>query len=273
MRRHGFGLLLSMDGNKPVQDYNRPYAGGGGSFETLRPIVPKLLSAWPGTTFRMTALPETCGHLFESILWAAAQGFRSFFVTPDVFQEWDGQAREALARELGKYADYYVDCKARGVRPIKFSTFEQAFEDLKQIRRAERQGTYRALPKCTARGKCGLGSSRFASIHPNGSIYACQEMTSNEGAESPFYIGSIYSGVDNAGRRALMESFDALPVRGEYCDDCGYDRICDGGCVANNYMLTGSLGAVPEVYCWWRRELLRQAERIEKGVEKCRTRK
>lgn len=273
MRRHGFGLLLSMDGNKPVQDYNRPYAGGGGSFETLRPIVPKLLSAWPGTTFRMTALPETCGHLFESILWAAAQGFRSFFVTPDVFQEWDGQAREALARELGKYADYYVDCKARGIRPIKFSTFEQAFEDLKQIRRAERQGTYRALPKCTARGKCGLGSSRFASIHPNGSIYACQEMTSNEGSESPFYIGSVYTGVDDARRLALMEAFDARPVRGEDCAGCKYDRICDGGCVANNYMLTGSLGAVPEVYCWWRRELLRQAERIEKGVEKCRTRK
>lgn len=273
MRRHGFGLLLSMDGNKPVQDYNRPYAGGGGSFETLRPIVPKVLAAWPGTTFRMTALPETCGHTFESILWAAAQGFRSFFVTPDVFREWDGRAREVLARELGKYADYYSDCKARGVRPILFSGFEQAFEDLKQIRSAERQGTYRALPKCTSRGKCGLGASRFASVHPNGDVYACQEMTSNEGPESPFYIGSIYAGVDNARRRALMESFDALPVRGEYCDDCGYDRICDGGCVANNYMITGSLGVMPEVYCWWRRELLSQAERIEKGVEKCRTRK
>ena len=273
MRRHGFGLLLSMDGNKPVQDFNRPYADGRGSFTILNGIVPKVLAAWPGTTFRMTAIPETCGHLFESILWAAAQGFRSFFVTPDVFQEWDGQAREALARELGKYADYYVDCKARGIRPIKFSTFEQAFEDLKQIRRAERQGTYRALPKCTARGKCGLGSSRFASIHPNGSIYACQEMTSNEGSESPFYIGSVYTGVDDARRLALMEAFDARPVRGEDCAGCKYDRICDGGCVANNYMLTGSLGAVPEVYCWWRRELLRQAERIEKGVEKCRTRK
>ena len=273
MRRHGFGLLLSMDGNKPVQDFNRPYADGRGSFTILNGIVPKALAAWPGTTFRMTAIPETCGHLFESILWAAAQGFTNFFVTPNVFEAWDEAARDVLAGELRKYADYYAESKRRGVRPIKFSTFEQAFEDLKQIRRAERQGTYRALPKCTARGKCGLGSSRFASIHPNGSIYACQEMTSNEGAESPFYIGSIYSGVDNARRRALMESFDALPVRGEYCDDCGYDRICDGGCVANNYMLTGSLGAVPEVYCWWRRELLRQAERIEKGVEKCRTRK
>ena len=159
MRRHGFGLLLSMDGNKPVQDYNRPCAGGGGSFDTLRPIVPKVLAAWPGATFRMTAIPETCGHLFESILWAAAQGFTNFFVTPNVFEHWDEAAWDVLAGELRKYADYYAESKRRGVRPIKFSTFEQAFEDLKQIRRAERQGTYRALPKCTARGKCGLGAS------------------------------------------------------------------------------------------------------------------
>ena len=186
MQRHGFGLLLSMDGNAPVQDYNRPCADGEGSFTILKPIVPKVLAAWPGTTFRMTAIPETCSHLFESIMWAAAQGFTNFFVTPNVFEAWDEAARDVLAGELRKYADYYAECKARGVRPITFSTFEQAFQDMKQIELAERQGAYRAMPKCRSEGKCGLGMSRFASIHPNGNLYACQEMTSNEGEESPF---------------------------------------------------------------------------------------
>ncbi len=269
MKRHGFGLLLSVDGNKPVQDYNRPYADGRGSFDALKPIVPEVLAAWPGTTFRMTAIPETCGHLFESVMWASAQGFTNFFVTPNVFEPWDEASRETLAGEMRKYADYYAESRARGVRPITFSTFEQAFEDLKQIELAERQGTYRAMPRCRSEGKCGLGASRFASIHPNGSLYACQEMTSNEGEGSPFYIGSIYSGADNARRRALMESFNALPVRGECCDECEYDRICDGGCVANNYMVTGKLNGMPEMYCWWRREILHEAERVKEG-ERCR---
>ena len=113
MQRHRFGLLLSMDGNKPVQDYNRPYADGKGSFDALKPVVPKVLAAWPGTTFRMTAIPETCGHLFESIMWAAAQGFTNFFVTPNVFEAWSDEARDALAGELRKYADYYAESKAR----------------------------------------------------------------------------------------------------------------------------------------------------------------
>lgn len=74
MKRHGFGLLLSMDGNQPVQDYNRPCADGRGSFDLLKPIVPKVLAAWPGVTFRMTAVPETCSHLFESIMWLRPRG-------------------------------------------------------------------------------------------------------------------------------------------------------------------------------------------------------
>ena len=269
MKRHGFGLLFSMDGTAPVQDYNRPRAGGGGTFALLRDIAPKIVSAWPDTTFRMTAIPETCGHTFESILWAAAQGFKSFFVTPNVFEPWDDAARERLAGELAKYADYYARCKLDGTRAIQFSTFQQAFQDIKQIKLAEERGVYRAMPKCRAEGKCGLGASRFASIHPNGDIYACQEMTSNEGEDSPFYIGSIYTGVDNAKRRALMERYDAMPIRGAYCPECEYDRICDGGCVANNYMITGGLSELPEMYCWWKREVLRQAMRVGE-VKQCR---
>lgn len=266
MRRHGFSLLFSMDGVKPVQDYNRPDAAGEGTFERLRPIVPKIIAAWPRATFRMTAIPETCSHTFESILWAAAQGFKHFFVVPNVFENWGEEARRIMAGEVRKYADYYVDCKARGVAPILFSGFEQAFADLKQIGQAEKAGAYREMPKCRACGKCGLGSSRFASIHPNGGIYACQEMTSNELEDSPFYIGSIFSGVDDDRRRALMDAFDALPVRGEYCAECEYDRICDGGCVANNYMTTGSVNVLPEVYCWWKRLILHEAGRAKEGM-------
>ena len=265
MQRHRFGLLLSMDGNKPVQNWNRPYADGSGSFGTLAPIVPKVLAAWPGTTFRMTAIPESCGGTFDSIMWAAAQGFTNFFVVHNVFEQWSELERGILAMEMRKYTDYYAESKKDGVKPIKFSSFEQAFSDIKAIADAEAKGLYRVRPKCRSEGKCGLGTSRFASIHPNGNIYACQEMTSNEGEESLFYIGSIYSGVDNNRRRALAADFDSVSAWGEYCGECEYDRICDGGCVANNYMITGKLGGLPEVYCWWKRFLLHEAMRVNGG--------
>ena len=70
-------------------------------------------------------------------------------------------------------------------------------------------------------------------------------------------------------RRALMGSFDALPAGSERCAHCELDRICDGGCAANNFLATGRLGEPPEVYCWWRRELLKWAKWIREA-EKCR---
>lgn len=264
MKRHGFGMLLSMDGTAPVQDFNRPDSAGRGTFERLRNIVPKVIAAWPGTTFRMTAIPQTCSHTFESIMWAAAQGFKSFFVVPNVFEHWDDDARARLSDEMGKYARYYAKCRENGSTPILFSDFERAFTDIDAIAAAEARGLYRQSPKCRADGKCGLGSSRFASIHPGGEIYACQELTSEPGENNPFLIGSIFSGVDNQRRRALIDAFNALPVTGEYCDcGCEYDRICDGGCVANNYLVHASLNRLPEMFCWWRRELLHQAMTIK----------
>ena len=268
MKRHGFSLLLSMDGSARAQDFNRPDAAGRGTFERLRGVVPMILAAWPGTVFRMTAIPASCRFTFEGIMWAAAQGFRSFFVTPNVFEPWDDESWAALAGEMRKYADYAAESRERGVKYIRFSAFEQARSDLRAIERARERGEWRALPRCRAAGKCGLGASRFASVHPDGRLFACQELTSNEGGI--FEIGSVFTGADEGKRRALMAAFDAAPARGENCEGCEYDRVCDGGCAANNYLLTGAVNRVPETYCRWKRLLLDEARRIEEREgERC----
>lgn len=266
LARYGFGLLLSMDGDKATQDYNRPQHSGAGSFDLLEGKIPTLLKHWPGMTLRMTTIPETCEHVFENIMWGAAYGFMNFFVVPNVFEPWPADKREVLADEIRRYADYYAETRKAGGIPIRFSSFEEALNDIPLLEQAERFGDYRIRPKCKAEGKCGLGATRFASIHPNGNIYGCQEMTSNEGEKSIFYIGSLADGVDNDRRLALMRAFSGTAVRGDDCAGCPYDRICDGGCVANNYLATGSLNKLPEMYCWWKRLLLSEAKRIYREV-------
>lgn len=272
MKERDIGLLFSLDGAKETQDYNRPFHDGRGSFDILEPMIPKILAVYPNMTLRMTAIPETCAHVFENILWGQEQGYSNFFVTPDVFQPWDNEARERLADEIRKYADYYIECYQTEKRPITFSLFEEALRDIKLINAAEKAGDYRTLPRCRAAGKCGLGAARFASIHPNGNIYGCQEMTSNEGEESIFYIGNLETGVSEQRRLALMAAYDEGAAAGNDCAACAYDRICDGGCVANNYLATGKLNKLPEMYCWWKKTVLRQAVRVMQtlGAEKNR---
>ena len=84
-------------------------------------------------------------------------------------------------------------------------------------------------------------------------------MTSNEGEQSIFYIGNIFDGERDDLRYRLIDLYDSAPARGVDCETCKLNRICDGGCVANNYMINGALNVLPEVYCWWKRLLLDEA--------------
>lgn len=262
MKDNNIGFLLSADGTQATQDYNRPKANGGGSFEEASRWYQDLLAYRPSSLFRMTCIPPTCGNLYEDIRFAESQGFKSFFTVPNVFEEWDEEHRAIVEEQMCQYGDYYIDCFRHGTKPIKFSTMEDAFNEINLINMAGRKGEYRTSNKCKACGKCGLGASRFASVHPNGNVYACQEMTSNAGEENIFYIGNIYTGIQDERRTALMALYDSQVASGTNCGSCLYNNICDGGCVANNYMITGSVSKVPDVYCWWKQVVLGQAIRI-----------
>ena len=257
LKENNIGLLFSMDGAKETQDYNRPYQNETGTFDTIVPLIPKIVETQPLTTFRMTTIPDTCHHMFENIMFAEQHGFKRFFVMPNVFEPWSDEKRNIAQEEMRKYSNYYIDCMRNGNDPIAFDTFDRSIKNIRYINAAITQQTYRI--NCTACGKCGLGSSIYASIHPNGNVYGCQEMTSNEGEESIFYIGNIYTGIEDERRQALIELFDSDIVKGEDCENCKYNRICDGGCLANNYLLNGSLHKMPEVFCWWKKMLLEEA--------------
>lgn len=262
MKDNGIGMLFSIDGAKETQDYNRPYHNGTSSFDSLKDLIPVIVSNYPNTTFRSTIIPPTCNHVFENIMFAKDNGFKNFFIVPNVFEEWDEDSQRILTEEFNKYVDYYIDEYRVGREPITFSTLEEGFRDIKNINNAIRNKQYRSLRKCSACGKCGLGANKFASIHPNGNLYGCQEMTSNEGDKSVFYIGNIYTGVEDDKRQALMDLFDSEVTKGPNCENCLYNRVCDGGCVANNYMVTGSLNGMPPMYCWWKQIVLNGAIRI-----------
>lgn len=262
MKDNKIGFLLSVDGGQTTQDYNRPKANGQGSFEDVSHWFPDLLQWRPNALFRMTCIPPTCGNLYDDIRFAESQGFKSFFTVPNVFEAWDEEHKQILKEQMERYTDYYIDCYRQNTQPIRCSTMEDAFRDIPQINTAAHSDSFRTSPKCSACGKCGLGASRFASVHPNGNVYACQEMTSNAGEENIFYIGNIYTGIDEERRRSLMALYDSETAKGPNCGACLYNNICDGGCVANNYMMTGSVSHLPDMYCWWKQLVLGYAIRI-----------
>lgn len=262
MKQYNIGLLFSIDGDKETQDYNRPLKTIESSFDTLEDRITKIIKVFPNTTFRSTIIPYTCHLTWNNIKFAINKGYRSFYTVPNIYEEWTDEKKEILREQLHHYSEYFVDCFRHGKRPISFTSMEEAMKKINTINSAVKLDNYRTHFSCTAKGKCGLGSGRYCAISYDGNIYGCQEMTSNDGINSPFYIGSINEGVNNNRRLALMQSYNPIKVQGLDCLTCQYNRVCDGGCVANNYMIEGNININPKVFCWWKQLLLSESEWI-----------
>ena len=256
MKQHEIGMLFSIDGDAETQNYNRPQADGTGSFALLEDLIPIIVKEF-NPTFRMTTIPETCQYLFHNIQFAVSHGAKNFFIIPNVFEIWTDEKWNTLALEMRKYSDYYIECYNNGIVPIRFSELEKSFRKILSINYAIDTQTFRVA--CDACGKCGLGTTKFASVHPNGDIYSCQELTSNRGKEDPFWIGNVYSGVSKERQESLYTLFNKNELIGLNCDTCRLNRICDGGCVANNYLINGNVNHLPDVYCKWQQLLLEEA--------------
>lgn len=261
LNENNVGLLLSMDGDRTTQDANRPLRGGGSSFDELVNKLPLILRYWPTVTFRSTVTAKTAKSLYDNMLFAEKQGFANYFVMPNCFEPWSKDAIQTLREQMALYRDHYISKIQSGDPPIFFSQLEKQFAKIVQRNNCIQMGERRNRRLCGSCGKCGLGANRFAGININGDVTACQEMFSRE-TEELFTIGNIYTGIDDEKRKKLSDLWDSEPAKGDRCETCPLDRVCDGGCVANNYLKSSDMHKVPDIFCEWNRILFDAAVEI-----------
>lgn len=255
MRDNEIGLLFSMDGDRATQDLNRPRRDGGSSYDTLEDKIPIILEYFPGVMFRSTVTPATSGNMYQDMMFAEERGFKEFFTMPNCFEAWE--ETDTLRCQLRLYSNHYIDSLRRGTTPIFFTQMEKHFRKILSRNADIEEDRHRTSPNCRACGKCGLGSGEYAGININGDVVACQELFSH--CDGYFTIGNIYTGIRDDLRKNLVDEYDKTPAIGDDCQNCPLDRICDGGCVANNYLLSGDIHKVPAIYCEWERMLFNEA--------------
>jgi len=255
MQKYDVGLLFSIDGDKETQDINRPFHNGKGSFDVLKNKIPMILKYFPSMTFRATIHRPTAKNTFHNMKFAIEQGYNNMFFIPNVFDEWTDEDKNILKEQLSLFGDYFIE-NARQGKIIHLNNLDRIFPKILEINSAYKNN----LDRPYLNHKCGLGTGAGASISPNGKIYACQEMTTND---ELFEIGNIYNGEDLEKRKQLASLFNSQKVYGlSDCKDCKFDKICDGACVANNYLWSKDLNRIPDMYCFWQQILLDEAVKI-----------
>lgn len=237
-------VVLSLDGRKQIHDRLRVDYAGNGSYEKIVPKFQKLVEARGGKNYYMRgtfthANPDFTNDVFHM----ADLGFTELSMEPVVCAPDDPAALTDEDLEIvKKQYELLAEDMLRREREGKPITFYHYMLDL-------------TSGPCIYKRISGCGSgTEYMAVTPWGDLYPCHQFV----GEETYKLGNIWDGVTND---ALREQFRACNAYSRPdCKDCWAKLYCSGGCAANAYHATGSIGGVYKPGC----ELFRK--RIECAI-------
>ena len=233
LNREMSNVVLSLDGRREVNDHFRKSYSGEGSYDTIVPKFKRLVEKREGKNYYVRG---TFTHnnidFTNDIFHMADLGFTELSMEPVVCPPDDPYAltEEDLPVLLEQYeilAKEMIKRKREG-RPF---TFYHYMLDLKN-------------GPCIYKRITGCGSgTEYMAVTPWGELFPCHQFVGDE----KYSLGNIFDGVKN------------IPVQDEFrscnsysrpeCRDCWAKLYCSGGCAANAYHATGSIGGVYKYGC------------------------
>ncbi len=248
--------VLSVDGRKEVNDLNRPFEDGSGSWDVIIPKFKKLVKDRTADWYVRGTYTRDNLDFAEDVLCLADEGFDQISVEPVVLPESSPMAlrEEDLPRICAEYERLAVEMDKRR-REGRGFTFFHFMIDLD------------AGPCVYKRVKgCGCGAE-YVAVTPAGDVYPCHQFV-----EYPEYkMGNLHDGTLD---RKIQRSFMRCAIaKNEHCKNCWAKYFCGGGCAANNYGFHHDIEKPYELGCEIERKrvecaiMLKAAEAADAGEE------
>jgi uncharacterized protein len=226
-------VVLSLDGRKEVNDHFRKNYAGKGSYDTIVPNFQRLVEKRGGKDYYVRGTFTHNNVDFTNDLFHMAHlGFTELSMEPVVCPPGDPYA--LTKEDLPKLFEQYEILAKEMIRRKKEGrgfTFYHYMLDLKN-------------GPCIYKRITGCGSgTEYMAVTPWGELFPCHQFV----GDPKYSLGNIWDGVTNTEVQDEFRSCNAY-ARPE-CKDCWAKLYCSGGCAANAYHATGSIGGVYEYGC------------------------
>ena len=231
--REMHNVVLSLDGRKEVNDRFRVDVAGNGSYDRIVPNFQRFVAKRGDKSYYMRGTYTHYNTDFTNDLFHMADlGFTELSMEPVVCAPGDPCA---LTEE-----DFPVLCEQyeilakdmfRRWREGKPITFYHYMVDLKH-------------GPCIYKRVTGCGSgTEYMAVTPWGELFPCHQFV----GDPKYSLGNIWDGVTNTAVQGEFRACNAYSRPD--CKDCWARLYCSGGCAANSYHATGSIGGVYEYGC------------------------
>ena len=231
--REMHNVVLSLDGRKEVNDRFRVDVAGNGSYERIVPNFQRFVAKRGDKSYYMRGTYTHYNTDFTNDLFHMADlGFTELSMEPVVCAPGDPCAlTEEDFPVLCEQYEILAKDMLRRWREGKPITFYHYMVDLKH-------------GPCIYKRVTGCGSgTEYMAVTPWGELFPCHQFV----GDPKYSLGNIWDGVTNA---AAQEEFRACNAYSRPdCKDCWARLYCSGGCAANSYHATGSIGGVYEYGC------------------------
>jgi uncharacterized protein len=216
------GFHTSIDGTPDIQDRNRPTTGGKGSARLVEKAVPRILSYQRNTTARSTVVPSNAGALVASYKYFRSLGYVDIAFVPGGQNLWTDDDIRIYEEQFREVAELMMD-DLRAGNAVNLKGMDD-------YAKGRARGHRHPHP-------CGAGRGMvLVDIH--GDLWPCHRW--NKQTQADWRIGSIYQQFSDAIRSPLDVPSFADMLEND-CPNCPANKMCSGGCPAENLEQTGSV--------------------------------
>jgi uncharacterized protein len=232
--KNDFGIIISLDGPKEVNDLNRVFPDSSGTYDVIVNKINEFITKYPEMKKRITVrgtytiqtpdISTSLFHLrnmgFESIsLEAATTGNKKFDI--------NNENIEKVIEEYDKVADLYLESLKNG-NEFSFFHLEKMFFQVAN-------GTQK-ITQCGA----GLG---YLAVDPEGKLYPCHRLV----GDSRYVMGNVVEGSINKKVRDMFK--DSNVNNKADCSKCWAKYICGGGCHATAIQYNNDIQKPYKIEC------------------------
>lgn len=231
--REMHNVVLSLDGRREVNDRFRVDVSGRGSYDRIVPNFQRFVKKRGDKSYYMRGTYTHYNTDFTNDLFHMADlGFTELSMEPVVCAPGDPCAlTEEDFPVLCEQYELLAKDMLRRWREGKPITFYHYMVDLKH-------------GPCIYKRVTGCGSgTEYMAVTPWGELFPCHQFV----GDPKYSLGNIWDGVTNTAVQGEFRACNAYSRPD--CKDCWARLYCSGGCAANSYHATGSIGGVYEYGC------------------------
>lgn len=228
IKEHGISVMVSFDGPREIQDAQRPFANGKGSYDVIVPKIKKLLEKCPKTPAHAVITAHTDPQLVKNALREI--GFTEVSIQPasaSLFDEKSGQTKpdrdlDSVLKLMEQEAETWIEhTKNRDSQFLKkLMSNSQLYPGLLSF-----------LYNAKKRYPCGAGLE-LVGVSCAGDVYLCHRFVGMD----DYRLGNVFH------HDLDREKYHKSPVTCvEVCGKCFARYYCAGGCKHDN---AGSCGSV-----------------------------